>query len=190
MSRIVAIFMPLWPITRVVSLWLCEDKNTTIFLQYPISRLMCDGMVLKVVQISDQHQQINKNVVFHSVGLVEEYVLFTLDSSNKLEALQKIIGEMAIIGVRITQPKSNTEHVLRQNDAINMTTGLQLYISSNTLRVRHRAFKQIIGQPISDDNEWLRGQLSSLSNVAEPAAQPHQRLQLHMRSKFDYDDIV
>ncbi len=118
--------------------------------------------------------------MYRSVHLVENYVYFNLDSIDRLAALTRIIGEMAVIGVRLRQPKVNSDHAIRTMDAVNMTTKLELYFSSSKLRLKVDAFEHIIGQPTQ--NVWLREQLSAVPVV------PQQGRPLCLRSKFDYNN--
>jgi hypothetical protein len=53
----------------------------------------------------------------------------------------KMIGEMAAIGIKRWRPKGNLEYAVQGNDAINMSSKIELYISRSKLRLRVHAFK-------------------------------------------------
>jgi hypothetical protein len=140
-----------------------EMSVSPFFSYYLTNNLTNDGILSEVVARSEQQRQIQSSVMYRSVSLVENYVLFNLDSIDRLAALTQIIGEMAVIGVQLRQPKVNLGHVIRTMDAVNMTTKLELYFSSSKLRLKVDAFKHIIGRPTQ--NVWLREQLSAVPVV-------------------------
>jgi hypothetical protein len=46
-----------------------------------------------------------------------------------------MIGEMAVVGIRRRKPKIGMKYDVRLNDAVNMTTMVELYISKSKLRL-------------------------------------------------------
>jgi hypothetical protein len=114
------------------------------------------------------------------VRLVESYLFFNLNSSEKISAFTKIIGQMSITGLRKQMPMLDNEHVCRLNDAVNMSN-MDVFIGTIRLRVKVHALKQIVGK--TAENDWLRAKLS-----AHPIGQqavPTAGRTLCINSKFD-----
>ncbi len=146
---------------------------------------MQDGIESQPYNINEQEGRIQSSLLYKTVRRAEMNSIFNLDSEQKLLLFTKLIGEMAVVGIRRRKPKVNDEYALRNNDAINMTSRIELFISRSKFRLRVHAFKH----KVSDEtqNNWLSVQLSGL--VSHQTLQVDIR-QLRLNSKFDYNNSM
>jgi hypothetical protein len=80
----------------------------------------------------------------------------------------------------------HSEQNLCINDAINVTSKIELYVSSSKLQLRVHAFKHQVSD--QTENLWLQGQLSA--HIA-PQQMPQAEVQnVRINSKFDYNNSL
>jgi hypothetical protein len=161
-------------------------QAASYFAHYMTSKLTAEEISGEEVTIYDKHHRIQSTLIYQAVRVGENYSFFSLDSSPKIAAFTKIFGEMSVAGKRRWMPKVDAEHGYRQSDAVNMTTKLEVYISTTKLRARVPAFKQIVGKTVEDD--WLWVQLSAYP-IEQQAVLPVARTLL-ITAKFDYHGRV
>ncbi len=150
------------------------------FSYYTINFLSQEGLESESYCIYDQEHCIHSSMLYRTVRTAETYNKFFLDLEAKLQSFSKMIGEMVVVGVRCRKPKVDCEHDIRLNDAVNMMTKMELFISKSNLRLKLYAFKHNIGDTTT--NQWLSSQLL--------APQPQETPQVTIRStrinsKFD-----
>jgi len=63
------------------------------------------------------------------------YHYFVFNDETTLQSLKNLLGEMAFVGIRRQNPKSESEEYLWLNDEVNMTSKVELYISKFKLRL-------------------------------------------------------
>ena len=128
---------------------------------------------------------IESSLLYRTVTTNEVYSYFNLDSEQKLLSFMKFIGEMAVVGIRRRKPKVNHEYALRINDAINMTSRIELFLSNSKLRLKLHAFKHKVGDVTQ--SHWLSGQLSGMVRHQNPEAAVRQ---LRLKAKFDCNNSM
>ena len=156
------------------------------FSYYICNFLTQNGINSEEMVIYDQDRRIQSKLLYRTVKTGSTYHFFNIDSDSKLQSFSRMVGEMGVVGIQRRRPKVNSEQSLCINDAINVASKIELYVSSSKLRLRVHAFKHQVSD--QTENLWLQRQLSA--NIA-PQQTPRTEVQsVRLNSKFDYNNSL
>jgi hypothetical protein len=113
------------------------------------------------------------------------YSLFDFASEVKMVSLQKLIGKMSVVGVRVKKPRKNEELRVSLNSTLNMSSRIELYLSKRMLKVKVHAFKYNIGADTCN-HAWLSMQLAQRTPCQQPGTEATRSIRLN--SQFDYNN--
>ncbi len=140
------------------------------------------GVLPQFCVITDQEQRIYSSLLYHSVRAPTTYSFFNLDTEEKIDFFGKLIGDFSLVGIRARRPKLDKDFDVKRNDALNMVTKMEVYLSHTKLRLKVYAFKHLVGD--TTQHQWLSKQLS----ITTPAMQGGELSNtVRINSRFDYN---
>lgn len=157
---------------------------TPQFSFYVSNFLANDSMECTSLEARDMERRVQYHLMYRMVQTKESFQLFNFDSEAKLASFQKLIGEMSIVGVRMKRPRLSTEFEVSMNSLLNMTSQIELYLSSMKLKLKCHAFGHVIGND-RPSNEWLALQLTQ--RLPQGTIQEQAR-SIRINSRFDHNN--
>jgi hypothetical protein len=152
------------------------------FSFYIANYLVQVGVLPQFCVITDQERRIYSSLLYRSVRAPTTYSFFNLDSEEKIDFFGKLIGDFSLVGIRARRPKLDKDFDVKRNDALNMVTKMEVYLSHTKLRLKVYAFKHLVGD--TTQHQWLSKQLS----ITTPAMQGGELSNtVRINSRFDYN---
>jgi hypothetical protein len=123
--------------------------------------------------------------MYRTVQTKDLFFLFNFDSEVKMVSLQKLIGEMSVVGVRVKKPRKNEEFQVSLNSTLNMRSRIEVYLGKQRLKVKVHAFKHNIGAETCN-HAWLSMQLAQRTPAQQQGEDATRSIRLN--SRFDYNN--
>lgn len=96
-----------------------------------------------------------------------------------MEYLTKLLGTMAVFGIRKRMLKKDTAVEIHNFDLLNVIQCIEFFIHASKVKMRVYAFRHQVGDEVSCP--WLLPHLSAPTAVAEPLQH-----EIRLKSKFDH----
>jgi hypothetical protein len=96
------------------------------FSYYMFNFLMQEGMHSQLLSIHDQERRVQSSLTYRSMKTSEMYHYIVFNDETTLQSLKNLLGNVAFVGIRRQKPKSESEEYLRLNDAVNITSKVEL----------------------------------------------------------------
>jgi hypothetical protein len=178
--------LSLWSKSRPFPKGNCEDVDTSNFFLYYVSNyLSLEGIDSIPVYQHEIGRRIQYKLMYRMAKAKDLYSLFDFDSEVKMASLQKLIGEMSVVGVRVRKPRKNEELQVSLNSTLNMSSRIELYLSKRMLKVKVHAFKYNVGSDTCN-HAWLSMQLAQRTPCQQPGTEVTRSIRLN--SRFDYNN--
>ncbi len=158
-----------------------------MFSYYVLNYLSLEGIDFISVFHPEIRRRIQYKLMYRMVEAKDSYFLFDFDSEAKIAALQKLIGEMSVVGVRVKKPRKGEEFQVNVNCTLNMSSRIELYLGKRMLKVKVHAFKHIIGADTCN-HAWLSMQLAQRAPCQQQDEEATRSIRLN--SRFDYNNSL
>jgi hypothetical protein len=151
----------------------------TVFTNYVANYLQVCGVPYDECCSREAQRRVEVNFMYRMVSTECTYRYFRLDSAEHMEYLTKLLGTMAVFGIRKRMPKKDTVVEIHNFDLLNVIQCIEFFIHASKVKMRVYAFRHQVGDEVSCP--WLLPHLSAPTAVAEPLQH-----EIRLKSKFDH----